>query len=177
MIVNNNIMIACNPIFHLRQAWTRTESWWGKAAIVLFHSFVWIQILGAAWSLYDTTTGWECLYDTLSSKSDAAFVTGTMKTVNVWILGFFMYADFGGIQVKNVFMVNVCYLGQFLLYKPVMTEFLADTCAETLQMFNASMIVTAIWILLALLCSLMEARKAKGSALEESPLLSSEETS
>ena len=87
-------------------------------------------------------------------------VAGTMKVVKFWILGFMLYANLngGGIVVGNVFMVFVFYLGQFLMYKPVFADFLADGCPDELFTFNISTIVTNIWIFLALLCSIMEYR-------------------
>ena len=154
------------------------ESIWSKACIVLFYSFLFLQILGAIWSLYDTTTGWECLWNTLD-EDDVNMVEGTMKVVNFWILGFMLYAYLsnrgGGIaMVWNVFMVFVFYLGQYLMYKPVFTDFLAEDCPDELSAFNISMIVTIIWIALALLCSIIGHFVSGGngeSSADESSLL------
>ena len=145
----------CNPMYYLRHAWEATHSYWGKACIVLFYSFLWIQILGAAWSLYDAETGWDCLYDTVADN-DSNMIVATFKVVNFWILGFMLYADRGGIKVWNVFMVALFYVVQWLLYKPAITEFLADACPDDLRTMNISMIVTQIWIFLALGSSFME---------------------
>ena len=63
---------------YLRQAWDATNSKWGKTCIVLFYSFLWIQILGCTYSLFDIQTGWECLYENLSTQNEIDFVAGTM---------------------------------------------------------------------------------------------------
>ena len=149
---------------NIQQGWTEAKSKWGKICIVLFYSFLFLQVLGAAWSLYDTTTGWECLWNTLD-EGDVKLVAGTMKVVNFWILGFMLYSYFStGIAVWNVFMVFAFYLGQFLMYKPVFTEFLEDDCPDELYAFNVSMIVTIVWIAMALLFSIMEHRIEQGSS-------------
>lgn len=163
-------MIDCNPMHYLRSAWDGTHSVWGKTCIVLFYSFLWIQILGCAYSLFDIKTGWDCLYENLSSQGEIDFVAGTMKVSNLWILGFFLFADRGGIKVWNVCMVWIFYMAQWLLYKPVMTGFLEGSCPSELQTFDISLLVTGIWISLALLSSFMEGLAAP-TGPETSPLL------
>mmetsp|Transcript_14828 Transcript_14828/g.22457 ORF Transcript_14828/g.22457 Transcript_14828/m.22457 type:complete len:169 (-) Transcript_14828:134-640(-) len=163
---------------NIQEAWKEAKSIWGKACILFFYSFLFIEILGAAWSLFDTTTGWECLWETLD-EGDVDMVAGTMKVVNFWILGFMLYAylNNGGIAVWNVLMVFVFYLGQFLMYKPVFTDFLAEGCPDELSAFNITMVVTIIWIALALLCSIINhhvgGSSEKGETVtDESHLLS-----
>lgn len=138
-------------------SWAESNSIWGKIAMVLFYSFVWIQVIGALWSLTNVTSGWECLYETLGENEHTkAFVTGTMKTVNVWILGFFVYAHYFGCRLANIFCVSIVYAAQWIIFQPVMTELLQDSCADTLHMFHVSMIVTEGWIVLALLCACID---------------------
>lgn len=141
--------------------WADVKTGWGKACIVLFYSFLILQILGTLWSLYDTTTGWECLWNTLDA-GDVSMVAGTMKVVNFWILGFMLYAYKGGIGVWNIAMAFAFYTGQYIMYKPVFTEFLAENCPTELYAFNASMIVTIVWILLALILSGIEMKLGGG---------------
>ena len=83
-------------------------------------------------------------------------IVATMKSLNVWILGFFLYADRGGIKLGNVFMVWIVYLVQWLVYKPAITDFLEDACPEDLQQMNTAMMVTEIWMFLALVCSILD---------------------
>ena len=167
-------MMNCNPIYYLKHAWEGTNSIWGKLCIVLFYSFLWLQIIGCVWSLFAPVygTGWDCLWETAMHESDVNFVARTMKVSNLWILGFFLYADRGGIKFWNVFMVAFFYLVQWLMYKPTITEFLQDKCPDELSQFNTSMIVTEIWIFLALLCSLVDSRiGAKQGTAEETQSL------
>ena len=163
-------MVNCNPMHYLRQAWDGTHSQWGKACIVLFYSFLWIQILGCTYSLFDIKTGWDCLYENVSSQNEIDFLAGTMRVSNLWILGFFLFADRSGIKVWNVFMVWFFYQVQWLLYKPVMTSFMEGSCPNELRAFNVTMIVTGIWISLALVSSFMEERAAP-TGPESSPLI------
>jgi len=159
-----------NAITHIKQLWEETMTVWGKACIALFYSFLFLQILGTIYSLFDTRTGWDCLWSTLDA-SDINFVVGTMKVANFWILGFMLYGYWGGIKVGNILMVFVFYFLQYLMYKPVFAEFMAENCPDELSTFNISMIVTIIWIALALLCSGIEIQLGGGSAGESSHLL------
>mmetsp|Transcript_10460 Transcript_10460/g.25273 ORF Transcript_10460/g.25273 Transcript_10460/m.25273 type:complete len:165 (-) Transcript_10460:1958-2452(-) len=163
-------MINFNPMHYLRHAWDATNSTWGKTCIVLFYTFLWLQILGCVISLFDSKSGWDCLYGNLSSQDEIDFVAGTMKVSNLWILGFFLFADRSGIKVWNVLMVWFFYLVQWMLYKPVMTNFMEGSCPTELQAFNVSMIVTAIWISLALVSSFME-KRATPTGPESAPLV------
>ena len=160
-----------NPISVIKQAWEGANTGWGKASIILFYSFLFIQIFGTIYSMFDTKTGWDCLWSTLNAN-DVNLVVGTMKVVNFWILGFMLYGHFGGMKVTNIFTVFVFYLGQYLMYKPVFTNFLEASCPDELHVFNISMIVTIIWIALALLFSGIEMKLGSDSTGgEESYLL------
>merc|ERR1712232_622365 len=112
-------------------------------------------------SIFNITTGWECLYETLD-EGDVNLVTGTMKVVNFWILGFMLYAYKGGIGVWNIAMAFAFYTGQYIMFKPVFTEFLAESCPTELYAFNVSMIVTIVWIALSLLLSGIEMKLGGG---------------
>ena len=162
----------CNPIHYLKHAWSNTNSIWGKICIVLFYVFIWLQIIGAVWSMFDITGGgaWDCMWDSVSAK-DQAMIMSTMKVMNFWILGFMLYADRGGIKVWNVLMVAVWYLIQWLMYKPIITAFLEDPCPDELQQMNTAMIVSIVWIFLAVLFSFVDNRKADSGTSEENQAL------
>mmetsp|Transcript_36041 Transcript_36041/g.55367 ORF Transcript_36041/g.55367 Transcript_36041/m.55367 type:complete len:181 (+) Transcript_36041:148-690(+) len=141
----------CDP---MKQAWQSTNSIWGKFCIILFYSFVWMQILGAVWSQFAPTTGWECLWATVQ-ESDMRLLIATIKSCNIWILGFFLLSNRGGIEVWNVFMVWIHYLLQWLVYKPAIEDFLAEACPQELEQLESAMVVSEIWVTAILICSIL----------------------
>jgi len=150
---HNNIQ---NPTDYSRRLWTETNSTWGKICIVLFYSFVWLQIAGGCWSLFDATAGWDCLWRKVQS-SDLKLNIATVKSTNIWIVGFFLYANRNSCAPTNVFLVWLVYLAQWLFYKPAIYEFLGEACPVELQSLETEMTLSGLWITAALICSGMEA--------------------
>ena len=177
-IINNNTQVQ-----HFRNAWRATNSFWGKVAIVLFYTFVWLQIVSGIWSLLApvSANNWGCMWDNLVKASDHRdWMMATMKVLNVWILGFFLLAHHGGVQFWNVFLVAAVYLLQWLVYKPAIEDFLAEACPDDLQDLEVAMRATEIWIFAALACAAMDAvvtirstRSNDAAAEEAAPLNSS----
>lgn len=169
-------MVNFNAMHYLKHAWEATNCVWGKICIVLFYSFIWIQIFSAILSVFDPISGWDCLWENVK-KSDYNTTVAMMRIVNLWILGFFLYADRGGIKFWNVFLVWIIYLAQWLIYKPAIEEFLSEYCPANLQQLDIAMWVTEIWIFLALMCAAIEASWSPGAgggtaeAEETRPLL------
>lgn len=96
-----------NPMVHLKHAWENTHSMWGKWTIVLFYLFIWVNvILSFIWLVWPTCMGVDCFW---KNESEYAVSTNTtmVREVSLWSLGFFLYADRGGIRFWNVTMVFV----------------------------------------------------------------------
>jgi hypothetical protein len=110
--------------------------------------------------------GWDCLWGTVK-QSDNNLVTATMKVMNLWILGFFLHADCGGIKFWNISMVWIVCLVQWLISKPAFDELLSEACPAELQQIHTAMMVTEIWAFLALGCAWMDSRNSSGAAAEE----------
>ena len=134
---------------------------WGKLCRVLFYSFVGLQMVGAVWSQWSPTAGWSCLWDDTVQPTDRAWSIATVQSVNIWILGFFVYAMYGGIALPNVGLVWIIYLVQWRVYRPAVQAFLEEQCPDELSQLQTAMIVTIVWISLALLCALLNACRGK----------------
>jgi hypothetical protein len=177
---NNNDKKMNTQLHHFRNAWHATNSFWGKVAMVLFYSFVWLQIASGIWSLLApvSVNNWGCMWDKVVAASDRNFFLATMKVLNVWILGFFWLAHHHGANFWNVFTVAILYLVQWLVHKPAIQDFLAQACPDDLHDLHVAMTATEIWIFAALFCAAMEAASIRNSttssidtAVEDAPLL------
>ncbi|KAG7347270.1 hypothetical protein IV203_030638 [Nitzschia inconspicua] len=96
-----------NPMVHLKHAWDNTHSVWGKLTIVLFYVFIWLNIIMAFLSVvWPNWMGCACFWKKESEYASASMVN-LMQGQNLFALGFFLYADRGGIRLWNVSMVFV----------------------------------------------------------------------
>ena len=155
-----------NPVYYLKHAWEKTHSYWGKFAIVLFYSFVWIQILWAIQILIAPTLGFDCLLNQLGPFSKRMVISFN-RTVNLFTLGMLIHADREGIKVWNVTLVTVIFctymnMIQFRNYEQVVVNdkdmFDKPTCSESdiLSMRRSFLWLFAIWPVTALVCSIMD---------------------
>ena len=165
-----------NPMYYLKHAWDATHSAWGKTAIVLFYLFIWCQIVWAATFIIFPSMGFECFFSTPSDYETYLFRM-MMRTFNVLAIGFFLYADRGGIKVWNVMMVFVIYGACTWIWisgsrKSFSMHGAPKTC--DLQMSEIVLWSTVGWSVLALLCAFMESRRSQVSQVsqgERTPLV------
>jgi hypothetical protein len=102
-----------NPLYYLRHAWDRTSTIFGKIAIILFYSYIWIQIISAIVTIIDPgSQGIACFFDIGKNGDDVddnpytkSLAIAWLRMANLAILGFLLYADRGGIKSWNVAMV------------------------------------------------------------------------
>ena len=97
---------------YLKHAWEATHSVWGKSCIVLFYLFIWLQIIWAIQLVIAPKKGWECYYEGVHSDYAAEFILVYLRGMNVITVGFYLYADRGGIKVWNVatvFIINAIW--------------------------------------------------------------------
>ena len=158
-------------MYYLKHAWDATHSVWGKACIVLFYLFIWLQIVWAVQLVIAPTFGWECYYDGLSDYAEA-FVVKCMRGMNIITVGFFLYADRGGIKVWNVGMVFIVTLA----YTLAITSgggVVLDGAPEDCSFDSAAAMFWGLfwWSALALLLSFLEHRAAAGTSGERTPLV------
>jgi hypothetical protein len=98
-----------NPMFYLKHAWENTHSIWGKMTIVLFYVYIWLMIIASfIYMVWPNLMG-TCFLEKESDYASATIVS-LMRTGNLFSLGFFLYADRGGIKFWNVTMVVVISL-------------------------------------------------------------------
>ena len=155
-------MMHVNPMYYLRHAWEATNSCWGKICIVMFYLFIWMNIVWALQILIVPTAGFECLWSNFH-KNDFEATVALMKNMNIWTIGFMLYADRGGIKVWNVGMVCIFYVIQWFQLKGSWMEFAelsegGEDCDDEVFAMQTTMTVTQIWIFVTLFCAWMESR-------------------
>lgn len=165
-----------NPIYYLKHAWEATHTFWGKLCIVLFYSFIWLQIIWSVESIIWPRAGWECFYDGLSEYVAAGFDT-FLRAMCVMAIGFFLYADRGGIKAWNVamvFIVNAAWTWTFCHgwndYSEL--EGAPQGCQDLVSVFGTCVWILFWWSLAALVCAVIEHINAPGgTAAESAPLV------
>jgi hypothetical protein len=166
-----------NPMNYLRHAWDATHSGWGKVCIILFYLLIWIQIIWAIEIIIFPRAGLECIYDEeVVSEYAASALVMYVRTTNILTIGFFLYADRGGIKVWNVAMV---FLASLAWTWPVLDWIVNYTtlegapkdCEDVMGGIKWTFLALLIWSFVALVCSGMEKRATpSGSASETAPL-------
>ncbi|KAL7576849.1 hypothetical protein ACA910_013862 [Epithemia clementina (nom. ined.)] len=166
-------------MYYLRHAWEKTHSIWGKACIVLFYSFLWVNIV---WSLAVAIDPWLVCECTAAHTPESEAFAGIqcVRVINVFAVGFFLLADRGGIHLWNVAMVFVInsiaswpLLALATHYKPIV-ESDAD-CTASLQSLQITTWAMVVWSALALVASFLDARQETstnaGTTGERTPLV------
>jgi len=101
-------MIVWNPVPHVKHAWTMTKTVWGKIALVLFYSFIWFNIATVAYGIANPSfMGGNCFTQTTKNAKTQTQILAILRCAYIMIIGFLLYADVGGLKVKNVAMVAI----------------------------------------------------------------------
>jgi hypothetical protein len=167
-----------NPMYYLKHAWDATHSPWGKITIVSFYTFIWFQIIWAVQIIIAPTMGMECVYSSLNGYA-STLLKMWARCCNVVSVGFFLYADRGGIKVWNVMMVFLVYGAVTYIFMSVPDVSIMKGAPKTpcdqgsWDMFSY---VAVGWIFVTLVCSYMESRCAsshtsRGTPDERAPLV------
>uniref|UniRef100_A0A7S3LA60 Uncharacterized protein n=1 Tax=Amphora coffeiformis TaxID=265554 RepID=A0A7S3LA60_9STRA len=169
-------MVPVNPMYYLQHAWDNTNSAWGKAAIVLFYSFVWIQILWAVQILIVPLAGFGCFVNE-GTDTEVLLMSGMLRELNVFTIGFFLYSDRGGIKVWNVGMVFAVYLVFVIVWLSSFGSSFVEhypSCKDVNTGWNNVAWVTLVWATLAFVAAFMDDGMGQGSGAggESAPLLS-----
>jgi len=97
---------AWNPFLHLKHAWSKLTTIWGKIALILFYSYIWLTILSCIVALiFPGSRGMECVIGTVTDPWSRVLYVEMLRVFNLFLLGFLLYADVGGLQIKNVAFV------------------------------------------------------------------------
>ena len=165
-----------NPIYYLKHAWEATHTIWGKLCIVLFYSFIWLQIIWSLELIMWPRAGWECFYEGLSEYVAAGFES-SLRAMSVIAVGFFLYADRGGIKAWNVamvFIVNAAWTWTFCGGGIDLSELegAPQDCQDLVSVLNTCVWVLFWWSLASLVCAVIEHINApSGTAAESAPLV------
>jgi hypothetical protein len=169
-------MTSFNPAYYLKHAWNGTSSVWGKICIVLFYTWLWLQIIWAVQLIVAPMAGWSFSMEGVPEYWLRALDCWT-RGMNVMALGFFLYADRGGIKLWNVAMVTVIntlftWVMLYFCMKAPFYEGAPEAAKTFADIFWVTFIVLEVWILLALVASALEKQAAPaGSSSETTPLV------
>jgi hypothetical protein len=156
-------------MYDLSNAWNAVYSIWGRIAIVLLYTYIWVQILWAIELIIWPKAGWICLYEGLESYY--------LVAMNILTIRFYLYADRGGIKVWNVAMV--CFFNTWWTmiilpgFKTVSKlEGAPQGCDDIINGEWFLLRVHLWWPVAALLCSVIEHIKTPtGTPAETAPIV------
>jgi hypothetical protein len=163
-----------NPLVHLGHAWSRLHTIWGKIGLVLFYSFIWLGVLSISWSiLYPGSQGMQCLIDSQEDPWSQALYVSLLRSLNIFGLGFLLYADTGGLHFKNVGFVTIFIAGGNLTgyFGFSAARDAATSHSDCFMPLYIRMWVSIVWIVVAFVCTVLEERLGdRGTAAENQPL-------
>ena len=161
-------MWSLNPSVYLQHAWYGTKTVWGKIALILFYTFIWITILSSVWTLIDPSSqGSGCVLDTFDKETRSQMVSG-MRMFALVLIGFLFYADKGGLHVGNVGIVSV--VSVLVAYMSTTMEYSTEA-AKCMTGMRMSMWIWAGWVVLALVFQILDDKFGDcGSAEETRPI-------
>ena len=161
-------MINWNPVPHMQHAWSQTQTVWGKIALVLFYSLIWVGILTSLWSIvFPNSQGVQCWMDAVQEENARLMMTALVRGVNVFAVGFLLYADVGGLKVKNVTMVTVFLVVYILVLTPLVAMGREFGCHNTL----VQMWIWPSWAIFALILAVVDDKLADRGTAEETTSL------
>ena len=151
-----------NPMHSLKQAWSRTHSTWGKVAIVLLYSFVWVEIVWGVQIMIAPLVVFPC-YNAHATESEILLAGSLLRQLNLFAIGLLLYADRGGIALWNIgmvlsiFAINTCLFCAMMMPYATLDNFV--TCHDEHQALITIKFAFLAWITVAFICSLDEASK------------------
>ncbi len=144
-----------NPIPHTQHAWNKATTVWGKVALVLFYSYIWLGIISAIWQLVDPTSfGMGCYIDMYApdpSRERIDFFV-TIRSIDILFIGLLLYADFMGFVTKNVALLTVITIAWEISMIPAMGPMVEGHCTSLLWQFW----INPVWMILSLICMVIE---------------------
>jgi hypothetical protein len=161
-------MVDWNPVPHMQHAWARAHTMYGKAGLVVFYALIWFNIASAAWTLVDPgSQGMDCVIRSIKGAESQAVYAATLRALAVVMIGFFLYADTGGLQTKNVAVVAVVLITTYWIG-------LESTRGLGCFQFHWFCVAVIVWPVVALILAYLEAKLGgtppQGSAPERTPL-------
>jgi hypothetical protein len=154
-------MIHWNPIPHVKNAWSGTRTPWGKAGLVVFYTLIWFNIASSVWTLVDPSSqGMDCLISSFKGQESQRLYAATLRALSVTTIGFFLYADVGGLRSKNVALVTVVLVSTYWIG---LTSTKDLACAG-FQWFS---LVVIVWPVLAWVLVYLEERLGAASSGDE----------
>jgi len=168
-----------NPLVYLQHAWSQVSTIWGKLGLILFYSFLWITIFSAVWTILSPESqGIACIVEDLDAWPRNLFVW-ILRSFNIFLLGFLLYADTKGLHPKNVAFVAIfaagCLWSTRSGFRTLSNTNAAkyDAEAECFQPLLTAAWVWFGWILAALVCTVMEEKLGDHGSEEERQPISS----
>jgi hypothetical protein len=166
-----------NPFFYLGHAWNRASTLFGKIAIVFFYSYIWVQIISGVVSMINPgSQGIACFFDIdhdENSKDNDSLATAWFRTANLFIIGFLLYADRGGIKSWNVAMVFFFTSMSVWINVSWMNSVHGGEAKACVAPWKTGSWVFLGWSGAALLCAILEdvgVRRTSGTNEEQQPL-------
>ena len=137
----------------MQHAWDGTKTIYGKIALVVFYSLIWLSILSCLWTvLVPTSQGMSCYLNAIAEEPIRTITAAGVRGSAILAIGFLGYADVGGLHTKNVAMVTiviVAYSIAISMSSGALQEIGCSTMASSIW-------VWPVWAILALVFMLVE---------------------
>ena len=155
-----------NPGPHAKHAWESTSTVWGKIALILFYSFIWLGIISSVWSLIDPTSqGVDCMLNQIPEEDSdyRDVIVAFIRSMDVLWIGLFAYADASGLHTKNIAVLSIVTIGYSVA---IMGAGAPESCPSMNWMW-----IFPVWVVLSLIFMIMEDKLGDhGTSAERTPL-------
>lgn len=146
-------MVEWNPLPHMRHAWDSPKTVYGKLAVIVFYTFIWVGIISSALTvIFPASQGNQCALDSTEGPIGKQSLLQMTRSANIVWVGFLVYADVGGLTIKNVAMVTIVMCAFMLSFLPSIALLNENGCKAALSEF----LVYPAWTVIALVLTIID---------------------
>jgi hypothetical protein len=107
-----------NPVKHIKDEWSSTNTVWSKTAVVLFYAFVWFFIFANIYqSFVPMSMGYECSVEKNADAISEAWIEAYVRLWALSLVFWALYVQAAGATLMNatVFLVMMAVMGVWFI--------------------------------------------------------------
>jgi hypothetical protein len=166
-----------NPYRNAVDSWNSKHTVFGKMAVVLFYSYVWLFIVASVVQMINPIgQGWECLVPTTTTEDGMdlnVYFAWLIQLIYAYILSLALLAETVGPRVSSLVILTLA-TGMVATFNHRTQTMLGSMDPDMEECWNGvfQLDVTAIvWSILALVLLLIDGKIGRGTTAEETQAL------
>ncbi|CAB9512258.1 expressed unknown protein [Seminavis robusta] len=150
-----------NPCSPMKDAWTSTNSCWGKIGMLLFFFYVIYNLIDTLSNIVQPFAGYlPCLKETFAGNDNdtTLFVIYLFRMFHLWPFGFYLYAFVIGYTTPNIVMIMVFTSATAGWWERMVSDFQEGSSTACVQHAPSTWIILIGWPLLAIVLGEIDRR-------------------